>query len=60
MRVLCLSLAQVLPDFSKLSTVDFAAYGFNVPADLVYPEFDDVFGLCGGDVDCRLLLVPHT
>lgn len=31
-----LSLAQVLPDFSSLSTVDFAAYGFNVPADLVY------------------------
>ncbi|TWU25828.1 ABC transporter permease [Bythopirellula polymerisocia] len=33
---LMLSLAQVLPDFSKLSTVDFAAYGFNVPADLVF------------------------
>lgn len=30
------TLAQVLPDFSSLSTVDFAALGFNVPDDLVY------------------------
>ncbi len=35
---LMLSLAQVLPDFSSLSTIDFAAYGFNVPADLVYQD----------------------
>lgn len=30
-----LMLAQVLPDFSSLSTVNFAAYGFNVPTDRV-------------------------
>ena len=37
-KTFMLSLAQVLPDFSSLSTVDFAAYGFNVPADLVWQD----------------------
>ena len=37
-QTLMLSLAQVLPDFSSLSTVDFAAYGFNVPPDRVYQD----------------------
>jgi hypothetical protein len=31
-----LTVAQVLPDFESLSTVNFAALGFNVPDDLVY------------------------
>jgi len=30
-----LSVAQILPDFSAFSTVDFAAYGFDVPANRV-------------------------
>jgi ABC-type transport system involved in multi-copper enzyme maturation permease subunit len=34
-RSFMLTLAQVLPDFSSLSTVSFAALGFNVPDDLV-------------------------
>lgn len=32
------TLAQVLPDFSALSTIAFAAYGFDVPADRVYQD----------------------
>jgi ABC-type transport system involved in multi-copper enzyme maturation permease subunit len=35
---LMLVLAQVLPDFKALSTVDYAAYGFYVPADRVYQD----------------------
>ncbi len=33
-----LTLAQVLPDFSALSTIAFAAFGFDVPADQVYQD----------------------
>ena len=33
-----LSVAQVLPDFSSFSTVSFAAYGFDVPADKVWAD----------------------
>ena len=32
------SVAQILPDFSAFSTVDFAAYGFDVPADRVFQD----------------------
>ncbi len=32
------SLAQVLPDFSAFSTVNFAAYGYNVPNDRVFQD----------------------
>jgi hypothetical protein len=37
-RSFMLTLAQVLPDFSSLSTVSFAALGFNVPDDLVFQD----------------------
>jgi hypothetical protein len=30
-----LSLAQVLPDFRSFSTVDYVAYGFNIPANQI-------------------------
>ena len=33
-----LSIAQVLPDFSAISTVNFAAYGYDVPADRVFQD----------------------
>lgn len=35
LQPLMLGLAQVLPDFSSYSTVDFAAFGFNVPPEKV-------------------------
>ena len=35
MQFMMLSLAQVLPDFSSFSTVNFAAYGFDVPTGRV-------------------------
>jgi hypothetical protein len=37
-RSFMLTLAQILPDFSSLSTVSFAALGFNVPDDLVFQD----------------------
>ncbi|MDZ4657076.1 MAG: ABC transporter permease [Bythopirellula sp.] len=37
-RSLMLTMAQVLPDFAALSTVAFAALGFDVPADKVYQD----------------------
>lgn len=33
-----LSVAQVLPDFSAFSTVNFAAYGYDVPPDRVFQD----------------------
>ncbi|NOZ40272.1 MAG: ABC transporter permease [Planctomycetes bacterium] len=38
LKFLMQSLAQVLPDFSSFSTVDFAAYGYDVPADRVFQD----------------------
>ena len=38
LRFLMQSIAQVLPDFSAFSTVDFAAYGYDVPADRVFQD----------------------
>jgi len=38
LRGLMWSVAQVLPDFAASSTVNFAAYGFNVPADRVLED----------------------
>jgi hypothetical protein len=32
------SLAYVLPDFRSLSTVDYVAYGFNIPPSKVYQD----------------------
>jgi hypothetical protein len=46
------TLAQVLPDFSSLSTVDFAALGFNVPDDLVYQDLTMCLGYIIG---CAML-----
>ena len=37
-KSLMLTMAQVLPDFAALSTVAFAALGFDVPADKVYQD----------------------
>jgi len=38
LKFLMQSLAQVLPDFSAFSTVDFAAYGYDVPIDRVFQD----------------------
>ncbi len=38
LRFLMQSLAQVLPDFSSFSTVNFAAYGYDVPAERVFQD----------------------
>jgi hypothetical protein len=37
-KSLMLTMAQVLPDFAALSTVAFAALGFDVPADKVFQD----------------------
>jgi ABC-type transport system involved in multi-copper enzyme maturation permease subunit len=51
-RSFMLTLAQVLPDFSSLSTVSFAALGFNVPDDLV---FQDLTMCLGYIIGCAVL-----
>lgn len=38
LQLLMQSVAQVLPDFSAFSTVNFAAYGYDVPADRVFQD----------------------
>lgn len=38
LQLLMNSVAQVLPDFSAFSTVNFAAYGYDVPVDRVYQD----------------------
>jgi len=48
LQFLMLSVAQVLPDFSSFSTVKFAAYGFNVPADLVWQDLTTCLGYVVG------------
>ncbi len=44
LRFLMHSLAQVLPDFSAFSTVDFAAYGYDVPIDRVLQDLTTCLG----------------
>ena len=38
LQLIMLSLAQVLPDFSAFSRVNFAAYGFDVPVERTYQD----------------------
>ena len=45
---LMLSVAQVLPDFSSFSTVDFAAYGFSVPPERVSQDLTVCLGYVVG------------
>jgi hypothetical protein len=44
------SLAYVLPDFSSLSTVDYVAYGYNIPLNQIAQDVSIglayVVGLC--------------
>jgi len=42
------SLAQVLPDFSAISTVDFAAYGYDVPVNRVFQDLTSCLGYVVG------------
>jgi len=50
LRQAMLSLAQVLPDFRSLSTVDYVAYGFNIPTNKISQDVvvtaAYVLGLC--------------
>lgn len=48
LQSLMLSVAQLLPDFSSLSTVDFAAYGFAVPPDRVLQDVTVCLGYVVG------------
>ncbi len=43
-----LRVAQVLPDFSSFSSVDFAASGFDVPADRVLQDLTTCLGYVVG------------
>jgi hypothetical protein len=45
---LMLSVAQLLPDFSAFSTVDFAAYGFAVPPERVLQDLTVCLGYVVG------------
>ena len=48
LQLLMWSVAQVLPDFSAFSTVNFAAYGFNVPTDRVSQDLTTCLGYIVG------------
>ena len=48
LRFLMQSIAQVLPDFSAFSTVNFAAYGYDVPADRVFQDLTTCFAYIVG------------
>ena len=48
LQLLMLSVAQLLPDFSAFSTVNFAAYGFAVPAERVAQDMTVCFGYVVG------------
>jgi len=48
LQQLMLSVAQVLPDFSSFSTVDFAAYGFSVPPERVWQDLTVCLGYVAG------------
>jgi hypothetical protein len=41
-------LAQLLPDFSALSTIAFAAYGYDIPGDLVAKNLTICLGYVAG------------
>ncbi|MEM8946407.1 MAG: hypothetical protein AAGD11_14640 [Planctomycetota bacterium] len=43
-----LSVAQVLPDFSAFSTVSFAAYGYEVPAERVFQDLTTCLAYIAG------------
>jgi len=48
LKLLMQSVAQVLPDFSAFSTVSFAAYGYDVPADRVFQDLTTCLGYIVG------------
>ena len=48
LQTFMLSVAQLLPDFSAFSTVDFAAYGFAVPAERVSQDLTVCLGYVVG------------
>ena len=48
LQLFMLSVAQLLPDFSAFSTVDFAAYGFAVPAERVSQDLTVCLGYVVG------------
>jgi hypothetical protein len=48
LRQFMLSIAQLLPDFSAFSTVDFAAYGFAVPPERVAQDLTVCLGYVVG------------
>ena len=48
LQTLMLSVAQLLPDFSAFSTVDFAAYGFAVPPERVSQDLTVCLGYVVG------------
>ena len=48
LQLFMLSVAQVLPDFSSFSTVDFAAYGFSVPPERVWQDLTVCLGYVAG------------
>ena len=50
------SLAYVLPDFRSFSTVDYVAYGFNIPMNQLAQDLTVVPGVRGRAVRHRLLL----
>ena len=50
------SLAYVLPDFRSFSTVDYVAYGFNIPDESARPGPDGLPGVRGWAVRHRILL----
>ena len=50
------SLAYVLPDFRSFSTVDYVAYGFNIPMNQLAQDLTVVPGLRGRAVRHRILL----
>jgi len=48
LQLMMLSVAQILPDFSAFSTVDFAAYGFAVPPERVAQDMTVCLGYVVG------------
>ena len=48
LQLLMQSVAQVLPDFSAFSTVNFAAYGYDVPTDRVFQDLTTCLAYVAG------------
>ena len=48
LQFLMQSLAMLLPDFSAFSTVNFAAYGYDVPADRVFQDLTSCLAYVAG------------